>query len=66
MAKTLEVRVCYLLLEIAAHTFIIIRALAPARAVTTSLFKPFPDSVGYFLIWIDCDLQILSHAFLLM
>ena len=63
MAKSLEERICNLILKLLAHTFGCLCAIPAAGTVSAGALESFPDSVDNLLIGIELDFHV-RHLFL--
>ena len=63
MAKSLEARICNLILELLAHTFSSLCAIPAAGTVSAGALESFPDGIDNLLIGIELDFHV-RHLFL--
>ena len=63
MAKSLEERICNLILELLAHTFGRLCALPAAGTVSAGALESFSDGIDNLLIGIELDFHV-RHLFL--
>ena len=63
MAKSLEERICNLILKLLAHTFGRLCALPAAGTVSAGALESFPDGIDNLLIGIELDFHV-RHLFL--
>jgi len=63
VAKSLEERICNLILKLLAHTFGRLCALPAAGTASAGMLESFPDSIDNLLIGIELDFHV-RHLFL--
>ena len=63
MAKSLEERICNLILKLLTHTFGCLCALSAAGTVSSGALESFSDGVDNLLIGIELDFHV-RHLFL--